>query len=594
MKDFVKMTLAVICGLFLMSFVSFFMFFGFIGALASSGGSKPILPRSGILKIDMSAILLSEKATKLGDPMAILQGDNIKNISLWNAVQAINIAAEDPGIKFIYLKSDNPNAGLSHIEELRKAIENFRKSGKAVISYIENPSTASYYLASVADKVLMSSYHGSGSMITGIGTQMFFLKDILDKFGVNVQLIRHGKYKSAGEMFIKNSPSPENLEQTKEMVNSIWETCAEEIAQSRGMDKNVFSALIDNLALVSSEDMLSNNLVDELVTKDQIKEKLGSLSGETPFKAEHLVSLSDYIEAKVSQNLKTKNKIAILTAEGEIVDREDLQNISGDSFAKLIAKINADSSIKAVVLRVASPGGSVLASDKIKRQLDKLGKDKLLVASFGSFAASGGYWISNNCERIFSDNTTLTGSIGVFSIIPDFSKTAKDILHIGVASVGSNKHSDMYSLVKPLDTEEKAYMQKSVEDIYDNFVKIVSEGRDMRPAYVDSIAQGRVWTGRDALRLGLVDEIGTLEDAVKYAAAYINDGDPDLSTWNIESYPEPKSEFEALIETFSKIGKDEDVLAGTPFKNVVKTFRKWDFEKSGHTFARMPYEYIIK
>lgn len=288
MKDFVKMTLAVICGLFLMSFVSFFMFFGFIGALASSGGSKPILPRSGILKIDMSAILLSEKATKLGDPMAILQGDNIKNISLWNAVQAINTAAEDPGIKFIYLKSDNPNAGLSHIEELRKAIENFRKSGKAVISYIENPSTASYYLASVADKVLMSSYHGSGSMITGIGTQMFFLKDILDKFGVNVQLIRHGKYKSAGEMFIKNSPSPENLEQTKEMVNSIWETCAEEIAQSRGMDKNVFSALIDNLALVSSEDMLSNNLVDELVTKDQIKEKLGSLSGETPFKAEHL------------------------------------------------------------------------------------------------------------------------------------------------------------------------------------------------------------------------------------------------------------------------------------------------------------------
>lgn len=594
MKDFVKMTLAVICGLFLMSFVSFFMFFGFIGALASSGGSKPILPRSGILKIDMSAILLSEKATKLGDPMAILQGDNIKNISLWNAVQAINTAAEDPGIKFIYLKSDNPNAGLSHIEELRKAIENFRKSGKAVISYIENPSTASYYLASVADKVLMSSYHGSGSMITGIGTQMFFLKDILDKFGVNVQLIRHGKYKSAGEMFIKNSPSPENLEQTKEMVNSIWETCAEEIAQSRGMDKNVFSALIDNLALVSSEDMLSNNLVDELVTKDQIKEKLGSLSGETPFKAEHLVSLSDYIEAKVSQNLKTKNKIAILTAEGEIVDREDLQNISGDSFAKLIAKINADSSIKAVVLRVASPGGSVLASDKIKRQLDKLGEDKLLVASFGSFAASGGYWISNNCERIFSDNTTLTGSIGVFSIIPDFSKTAKDILHIGVTSVGSNKHSDMYSLVKPLDTEEKAYMQKSVEDIYDNFVKIVSEGRDMRPAYVDSIAQGRVWTGRDALRLGLVDEIGTLEDAVKYAAAYINDGDPDLSTWNIESYPEPKSEFEALIETFSKIGKDEDVLAGTPFKNVVKTFRKWDFEKSGHTFARMPYEYIIK
>lgn len=594
MKDFVKMTLAVICGLFLMSVISFFMFFGFIGALVSTGGSKPVLPRSGILKIDMSSILFSEQATKLGDPIAVLQGDNITNLSLWDAVQAINTAAADPGIKFIYLKSDNPNAALSHIEELRKALENFRKSGKAVISYIESPSTASYYLASVADKVLMASYHGSGSMITGIGTQMFFLKDILEKFGVNVQLIRHGKYKSAGEMFIKNSPSPENLEQTKEMVNSIWESCSEEIAESRGMDKKAFSALIDNLSLVSSEDMLSNNLVDELVTKDQIKEKLGVLSGEAPFKAERLVSLSDYIEAKLSPNLKAKDKIAILIAEGEIVDREDFKNISGDRFTKLIAKINADSSIKAVVLRVASPGGSVLASDKIKRQLDKLGEDKLLVASFGSFAASGGYWISNNCERIFSDNTTLTGSIGVFSMIPDFSKTAKDILHIGVTSVGSNKHSDMYSFMKPLDTEEKAYMQKSVEDIYENFVSIVSKGRDMRPSYVDSIAQGRVWTGRDALRLGLVDEIGTLEDAVKYAASYINDGDPDLSIWNIMSYPEPKSEFEVLIENFSKIGREEDVLAGTPFKNVVKTFRKWDFEKSGHAFARMPYEYIIK
>lgn len=588
------MVLAVICGVFIMSIISLFLFAGFIGALAESGSSsKPVLPRSGVLKIDMQKIALAEQASTMSDPIAMMRGNYIAPVGIWNAVQAINIAATDPSVKLIYLKPDGANAGIAQLEEIRKALDNFRKSGKAVIAYTEAPTTGSYYLASVADKVFMSSYCGSGPMITGVGTQMFFLKDILDKFGVNVQLIRHGKYKSAGEMFIKNTPSPENLEQTQEMINSIWNSLAEEIAERRGIAADTLSALVDDLQLATPEDMLEHKLVDELVTKDELKDKLAVLEGVDKFERGHLIRFSDYIAAKVNSNLKAKKKIAIIFADGEIRDGDDTQQIAGDRFARIISEVNADSSVKAVVLRVASPGGSVVASDKIKKQLDRMALDKPVIASYGSYAASGGYWISNNCEKIFTDKTTLTGSIGVFSMIPDFSKTAKDILHVGIASVGSGKHSDMYSLLKPLDAKEQAYMQKSVETIYARFVTTVSEGRDLRPSYVDSIAQGRVWTGVDALKLNLVDEIGTLEDAVHYAAGLVNSGNSDLSEWEVASYPKPMTEFESLMAAFSNMG-EEDILAKTPFKNIAKTFMKWDYEKSEKTYARMPFEYVIK
>lgn len=592
MKQFFKMLLAVICGLLIMSIISLFLFAGFIGALASSGGSKPVLPRSGILKIDMSRIILKEQSS-IGDPFSILKSNSIVPVGIWNAVQAINFAAADPGVKFIYLKTDGVNAGIAQLEEFRKALDNFRKSGKVVVAYTENPMTSSYYLASVADKIYMSSYTGSGAMITGVGTQMFFLKDILDKFGVNVQLIRHGKYKSAGEMFIKNAPSPENLEQTQAMINSIWDSIAEEIAEKRGIEKDSFSKMIDNLVLDTPEDMLGQKLVDEIVTKDELKAKLAELEGEDNFKPNRLIRFSDYVTAKVSPNLKAKKKIAIIFADGEIKEGNDNQNIAGDRFTKIISDVNADSSVKAVVLRVSSPGGSVLASDKIKKQLDKLGKEKLLIASFGNYAASGGYWISNNSAKIYCNKTTLTGSIGVFSMIPDLSGTAKNVFKIGVTSVGSNKHSDMYSMLKPLDKKEKEYIQKGIENVYSCFVENVAEGRDLRPSYVDSIAQGRVWTGAEALKLNLIDEIGTLEDAVHYTAVAL-EGDSDLSKWEIATYPKPLTEFESIMAAFDDMKKDEDVLAGTPFKNIVKTFRNWNFETFERYYARMPYEYIIK
>ena len=574
------MTLAVMCGLFIMGIIGFFLFFSMIGAVASLGSSAPVMPRDGVLLMDMSKAALAEQTTE-ADPMQVIQGNATQTIGLWDAVKAIKSAESDPAIKYIFLKSDGLTAGLAQTEELRQALAEFRKSGKAVISYIENPTTGSYYLASVADKVYMGNYKGGNNMMTGVGTQLIFLKDLLDKLGVNVQLIRHGKYKSAGEMFVKNKASDENLEQNTEMVKSIWKNLAEKICESREITMEQLDKAIDNLELNTPADFLSHSLVDELLTKEELKSQLTNLAVQESFSNVNFISLPDYITVLSTVKPSSKDKIAIIFAEGEIVDGYEKQQVAGDRFASVIANVRADSTVKAVVLRVASPGGSVLASEKIKTEIDLLRKDKPVIASYGDYAASGGYWISNSCDKIFSDPSTLTGSIGVFSMIPEFGTTTKKLFHVNVTTVGSHKHSDMYSLMRPFDARENAYMQESVDNIYEAFIQNVSEGRDMPAEKVDEIAQGRVWTGSDAIKIGLVDEIGTLYDAVRYAAA--SAGDPETESWNIDTYPRPQTTLEMVMEMFSTTTEDV-VLAGTPFESIGKVYKDW----SRHANAKSP------
>lgn len=589
------MTLASMLGFFLVGIVGMFLFIGFIGALASIGSSTPSMTTSSVLKIDMGSVAIVEQEEPL-DPMAVLQGNVSQSITLWDAVQAVNAAAEDPNIKMIYLDATSCISGLASLEEFRKALGNFRASGKPILSFIENPSSGAYYIASVADKVYMSSYCGSAqSVMNGVGTEMYFLKDILDKFGVNIQLIRHGKYKSAGEMYIKNAPSKENLEQTEAMVTSLWKTIVGGISESRGISQDKFCELVDDLKLCTPQDFLDNGLIDAVMDNVELLEQLSIVSQDESFRKGKgkMVSLSDYSSANVLPNLKARNKIAVIYANGQIFDGNDTEGVAGDRFMKVIAKVEADSTIKAVVLRVASPGGSVLASDKIKQQLDRLRKVKPVVASYGSYAASGGYWISNACDRIFTDGTTLTGSIGVFATVPDFGKLYKDVLHVGVATVGSSKHTDMYSLTRPLDAEEMAYMQASVEDIYGTFVNTVAQGRSLDPEFVDSIAQGRVWTGAEALGLGLVDEIGTLEDAVHYAAGLVSGGDSSLDSWNVKAYPAPVSEFEAILKMFGGSSSDE-ALSSLPFYSVYKAYKETIADGQTKLYARLPYEYVIR
>lgn len=589
MKEFLKTTLAVIVGFLLINIVMTLFAFAVIGSLAALGSSKPVMPRSAVLTLDMSTFMLTEQSAE-SDPMAILQGDNAARTGIWTAIQAIDAAASDPSVSYIYMKPDMASGGMAQIEELRDALENFRMSGKAIVSYIENPTNAGYYLASVSDKIYMTSYDGGMTMITGLASRMIFLKDILDKLGVNVQLIRHGKYKSAGEMYVRNSSSPENRLQNQELVNSIWESWSGQIADARGITPESFNEMIDKLMLNFPEDYLNNGLVDELLTQDELSNKLCSLAGVKKPEDLPVISLQDYAKVKLMPNLKTKDKIAIIYASGNIIDGEDKTQVGGDRFADIIAGVRRDASVKAVVFRVNSPGGSVLASEKIRNEIELLRKEKPVVASYGNYAASGGYWISNSCNMIFANASTLTGSIGVFSMIPDYSGTLKNLAHVNIETVSSNEHGDMYAGTRALDRDETAYMQASVEKIYDRFTSIVAEGRDMEVSYVDSIAQGRVWSGADALEIGLIDSIGTLKDAVVYAGMLA--GQSDLSAWQIAEYPKPLTTLELLLDSFGS--SSASVFADTPLEDVEKAFCGWNADRSGKVYARMPYEITIE
>ena len=591
MKDFIKMTLATMAGLFIFGIAALFIFIGMVGAMASLGNSQPVMPREGVLQIDMSAMTLTEQ-TKEADPFATLSGaEMVSPVGIYSAITAINAAATDPAVKFIYMKPDGATGGIAQIEEFRTALKHFRNSGKAIVSYIENPSNASYYLASVSDKIYMTSYEGGMSMFNGLSSQMIFLKDILDRLGVNVQLIRHGKYKSAGEMYIRNSASKENLEQNEAMINSVWDSWAKEIAASRDISVEDLNVMINNLELNFPSDFLEKGLVDELLTREELQAKLCDIYVAERFEDIKAIQLPDYAQLKSTVNLKARKKVAVIYAEGNIVDGDEKQQVAGDRFANIISKVRKDSTVKAVVLRVNSPGGSVLASEKIKAELDLIRQRGVpVIASYGDYAASGGYWISANCDKIYTNATTLTGSIGVFSMIPDISGTLENKLHVNITPVNSNRHADMYGMMRPLDKAETDYMQASVEVIYDTFTALVAAGRGMTVPAVDEIAQGRVWTGAEALQIGLVDEIGTIEDAIRYAALSI-DGITDVSQVQIAEYPKPLTTIEMLMESF---GAGESVFAGSSLENVEKAFKGWTSSESGKVYARMPYEISIR
>ena len=456
-------------------------------------------------------------------------------MSVLSVERALQKAAEDKKIAMVYINTDHFSAGLSSCEEIRKYIKAVSAAGKPVVAYGASMGNASYYLASAADRVFL--HPPGGGSLNGMSSTQPFLKDLLDTLGVEVQLIRHGKFKSAGEMYIRNDISPENREQYEVMLGSIWATFAEEIAESRGISVEDLNSWVDGLALSTAQTWLDKGLVDGLKYRDEMEDYLCRLFGTTEASDVKTVSLAEYIG-----DLKkgpARNKIAVLYADGEIV-REG-GDIVGEKLSRTIAKVRADSTVKAVVFRVNSPGGEVVAADMIRREIELLGKVKPVVASYGSYAASGGYLISAGCSRIFTDNTTLTGSIGVFGMVPSLGKAIRKNLHINMVDIGTHEHSSMGSGMKPLSAEEEAWYQQEIEGIYDTFVGVVSDGRSMSKEAVDSIAQGRVWAGRDALQIGLCDEKGTLLDAIKYTAELAG-----LEKYRIEVYPEKKSFLEGL------------------------------------------------
>ena len=552
--------LAVICGFIVLRILRILLLLIFVGSALASG--KPSLPREGVLDFDMSAFTLAEQSQEAQMPqgmdlMSLGSFDMNPIIGMHDAVVALRAAASDPGVKYLLLRADEMSMGMSQVEELRAALAEFRRSGKAIIAYTENPGNGSYYLATVADKIYMGSQHGGNATVIGLSARLIFLKDLLDKVGLHMQLIRHGKYKSAGEMYIRSTASPENREQYQVLISSCWKAFSSAIAQSRGISEETFNQLVDDLALVQPEDFLYCGLVDELVDHEALIEKLCTLAQVEKVEKLGLMPFADYVSARV-QEMPGRNNVAVIYADGEIVEGKEYGQVSADRFVQVIDQVRKDKTVKAVVLRVNSPGGSVSASVKIRTALDLLQKEKPLVASYGDYAASGGYWISNGCQKIYTDA----------------------------------KHSDMFSLMRPFDKDELAYMQASVEDIYESFVNLVASSRNMEPARVDEIAQGRVWTGVDALEIGLVDEIGTLEDAIAYAAALADFHSSDEYT--IVGYPQPLTMMEELLMSFGQGPEEPAILADTPFAGIAKAAKELTKEQPSAVYARLPYMLEIR
>lgn len=558
MKPFWKVVFGGCLGALIAFFLINLIIFGLIGSAISSMGSKesqPSVPRGAILKIDLSKPIGEQGKESFSFNPLLMSANMGQSVSLLNAIRALETAATDPQVKFVYLKADGLGMDIAQAEEFRNALVRFRESGKPLVAYSQNLSAGNYYIASVADKVILNTY--GDVMIQGMSSSLMYYKDLIDHLGVDIQLIRHGKYKSAGEPYIKSEPSQENKEQYEKMLGTIWGVMADAVAASRDFTAEQYNAWIDNLELESGKDALEKGLVDELWYDDQVRDYFCTLCGVKEPKQLKYVSLKDYAAAKVKPNLRSKEKIAVVYADGEIVMDDKGDGNIGNNFAREIAKARRDSSVKAVVFRVNSPGGSVQASAAIEREIALTKACKPVVASYGGYAASGGYWISCGADKIFSDKSTLTGSIGVFGLIPSFGKALKKNLHLNVFEVSTHKHGSMASGMSPLDPEEEAAMQKQIDETYEDFVARVAAGRGLTTEAVDEIAQGRVWAGGDAIRIGLVDEWGGLTDAIRYAATMAG-----LENYRLVEYPVVEPVYNKLMASMNEQGTEQDIHAG--------------------------------
>lgn len=479
-----------------------------------------------------------------------------KHFGLYDILEGLKIAKEDENIKGIYLNCDNINAGYSTVKEIRDGLADFQSSGKFIIAYAENYDKKSYYLSSVADSLFVFP---TGMIdFLGLGAEITFLKGALEKLDVQMQIIRgsNNKFKSAVEPLMYEQMSPESRLQTQTYINSLWNTMLEGIAESRGVSKEKLNEAADSVYIRRSGDAVDYGMADAVMYYDEVLDLLAKKVGIAKDEKLNMVDFKAYVLKKTRHErtltkLEEKN-IALIFAEGDIVDgKGETGQIGGNTLAEMIREARVDSTIKAVVLRVNSPGGSALASDVIWREVVLTKAKKPFIVSMGDVAASGGYYISCAATRIFAQPNTITGSIGVFGVIPYTGDMFKNKLGITFDHVTTNDHA-VLSLNRKLTEEELKIFQEGVDDIYHDFISKVAEGRGLTLAQVDSLGQGRVWAGTDALRLGLIDEYGGMEDALNYAAkeAGIEPGD-----MKIKIYPEKKDD--DLFELLSSLENEQ-------------------------------------
>ncbi len=580
---FLKSLLAAFIGSLIAFGLLMLLLFGMIGALVPT--EKPVIVEpSSILRIDLSSAIGEQTVSDPLDFSSLVpySSGSSSSIGILDAVRAIDYAAEDPSIKFIYITNCGYSCGMAYIEELRDALGRFRTSGKPVIAYGQNFSLGGYWLASAADRIYSDEF--ASNNILGISTTIIFLKDILDRFGVEMQLIRHGKYKSAGEQFIAGNISEANREQNQAMVDALWKAVADDICASREIFPDSLDMLVNGLSISTASEMLDAGLIDGICTVDDMDSNLMTLAGVEDIDDLKTIDLDKYAKARIKTDFKAKDKIAVIYADGQI--NTDGDGITAQKFQPIIRDIRNDSTVKAVVLRVNSPGGAVQPAEIIRSELELLQQEKPLIVSFGTMAASGGYWISAGADKIFSNNSTLTGSIGVFSMIPSLERTFKDIAHVNPVTIRSHKHADMYSVTRSLDKRETEATQEQIEMIYDRFISIVSEGRGLSTERVDEIAQGRVWCGNEAIDINLVNEIGGLKDALDYAAVTAG-----LSSYRTVEYPKAMTNLDKLMDNFGTASKALDAAA-SPESIIEKLYQSLKAETG--IYARMPYIYMFE
>ena len=549
MKSFLKTVFAVLVGLFLAGFLSIFFIVGLIDAFAET---EPfyVNPHS-VLIMDLSKQITDKED---GKPWARMNWRNLKipyQGTLYETVQAIEAAAEDENIDGMLLLADELNMSLNVADELRRAIEVFKASGKFVYAYAGSYDQRPYFMASVADSVFL---HPSGEMLwRGFSSQHFYLKEALARFGVEPQIIRHGKYKSAVEPFMENEMSPANREQTERYLGSMWNYVVETVAKSRNTTVDRLQQIAEKQLMFLPKEELAAGLVDRLLYKDELDELLRARTETEEDDDVSNITLESYAEYVSTQERLdlSREKIALVYASGEINDSDESdEEIGGYAYSKIFEELRKDKKIKAVVLRVNSPGGSAFASDVMWRELELLKKEKPLIVSMGQYAATGGYYISAPADAIVANPLTVTGSIGVFGMYFTYGKLLQEKLGVHPHVVNTNAYSDFGSVFRPMSELERRTMLHSVEEVYTDFLQCVASGRGKTTAEIDSVGQGRVWSGIDALELGLVDQLGTLEDAIALAAERAECED----NYRLSVYPKSDSDFMSqMLDQFSSI-----------------------------------------
>ncbi len=591
MKDFFKHVLSTIVGVLLSSLIlgviSIFLFFGFIGLLISSSSSSFTLKENSVLTLNMSGTMQDRVVE---NPFLQYIGyEEANQMALTDILSSIKKAKENKNIKGIYINSGYFSASSSSLKEIRDQLEDFKSSGKFIIAYADDYLQGGYFLSSVADKIIMNP---QGSLdLHGLSVDRTFYKGLLDKVGVKMQIFKVGTYKSAVEPYMLEKMSEANKEQVSSFANDIWGTMLSEISLSRDITVERLNQLSDSLsAFRESSYIIENRLVDTLMYETDVKTYLKNLVGAGESDKLNQASVSDMVTVPFSEKSNSKDEVAILYAEGSIVSGNANTDINDRYLIKQIGKLQEDDKVKAVVFRVNSPGGSAYASEQIWKAISDLKAKKPVVVSMGDYAASGGYYISCNANKIYAQPNTLTGSIGIFGMFPDASGLTNK-LGLTFDNVKTNKMSDFGDFTRPMTEEEKAILQKYIERGYDLFLTRCSEGRNISKEQLDEIAQGRVWTGRQALKIGLVDALGGIDDAVKEAASLA-----DISDYSLGEYPKLSSPFEALF----KVGK-EDIATramkeylGEDFQ-LLKTIKEIkDLKEQDFIQARIPYDLQLK